>query len=92
MTPTDQALAALSRWPPGEPLGSHHGASATRHRGGNIEIRATLRYDPDGKWRSHLTSGGATLGSGVATTPEAALEQATTAARDRLKVLASLLA
>ena len=83
MTPTDQALAALSGWPPGEPLGSHHG--------GNIEIHATLRLDPDGKWRSHLTSGGATLGSGVATTPEAALEQATTAARDRMKVLASLL-
>lgn len=91
MTPTDQALAALSGWPSGEPLNSHHGASATRH-GGNIEIRATLRHDPDGKWRSHLTSGGATLGSGIATTPEAALEQATTAARDRLKVLASLLA
>jgi hypothetical protein len=32
------------------------------------------------------------LGSGIATTPEAALEQATNAARDRLKVLASLLA
>jgi hypothetical protein len=46
MTPTDQALSALSEWPPGEPLGSHHGASATRHYGGNIEIRATLRMTP----------------------------------------------
>jgi len=91
MTPTDQALAALSEWPPGEPLGSHHGASATRHHGGNIEIRATLRYDPDGKWRSHLTSGGATLGSGIATTPEAALEQAENAARERLAIMVALI-
>ena len=92
MTPTDQALAALSGWPNAGPLySSHPGADAAR-RDGVVGIYVQLRMDPDGKWRSHLTSGGATLGSGVATTPEAALEQATTAARDRLKVLASLLA
>ena len=91
MTPTDQALAALSGWQNAGPIHSHPGASAGRY-GIGCEVIATLRYDPDGKWRSHLTSGSATFGSGVATTPEAALEQATTATKDRLKVLASLLA
>ena len=91
MTPTDQALSALSEWPPGEPLGSHHGASATRHYGGNIEIRATLRRDPDDQWRCHVRSGGLTLGSGTATTPESALEHAENAARERLAIMVALL-
>ena len=92
MTPTDQALAALSGWPNAGPLySSRPGADAVR-RDGVVGIYVQLRIDPDGKWRSRLTSGGATIGFGVSTTPEAALEQATTAARDRLKVLSSLLA
>ena len=92
MTPTDQALAALSGWPNAGPLySSRPGADAVR-RDGVVGIYVQLRIDPDGKWRSHLTSGSATLGSGIATTPEAALEQATNASKDRLKVLAALLA
>jgi hypothetical protein len=69
----------------------HLGATARRSSGPS-EVRATIRLDPDSQWRSSIAYGGSSVGAGTADTPEAALEQATTAARDRMKVLASLLA
>ena len=90
MTPTDQALAALSGWPNAGPIHSHPGAWAARYDDG-ASMRVLLRFDPDRVWRCHVRSGELSLGFGVATTPEAALEHATTAAKDRLGVLASLL-
>ena len=90
MTPTTQALQALSGWPNPISIHTHPGAYAARHNG-ITEVLVTLRLDPDEQWRCHVRSGGLTLGSGTAATPEAALEQAENAARERLAIMVALL-
>jgi len=90
VTPTTQALQALSGWPNPMSIHTHLGAYAARHNG-IIEVLVTLRLDPDELWRCHVRSGGLTLGSGTAATPEAALERAENAARERLAIMVALL-
>lgn len=90
MTPTTQALQALAAWPKPMSIHTHPGAYAARHNG-LTEVLVTLRLDPDGQWRCHVRSGGLTLGSGTATTPKAALEQAENAARERIAIMVALI-